>query len=144
MENINFNITIKSRLEKTAQMIACQIRESGYEEKNYKGEMVKRKGLLRNVLAKGWTNPQNGEIQVSMIITNYMETPIWLVFETMQKLCLKFQTEIISSEFFGEVTKECYLQTAKYIQMTNSNSPKKELSLEESKKLVEESFLVKK
>lgn len=111
---IAYNINLSTKLVKTAKMIAGEIRESGFIDKNHKGETVKRKGLLKNVKAIGWYMEEFKTMQVSMNLTNYLETPLWQVFETAKLLARKYSVQITGSELVGLIPEDCILDAGRY------------------------------
>lgn len=99
---IAFNINLNTKDIRIAQKIAGLIRESGIGAKP---------GILKYVKAIGWYIKEFDKVQISMNLTDYNQTPIWRVFEEIQKLALHFETKITGSELVGMIPKKALLET---------------------------------
>lgn len=92
-----YNINLQTNDVSKAKEIASIVRESGSNGKT---------GLLKNVKAIGWWVNQFGLCQVSTNITNFNETPIHLVFETIKTEAKKMGIATKGSELIGLIPQK--------------------------------------
>jgi glutamate formiminotransferase len=105
MPLIAYNINLNTDRLDVAKKIAAAIRHSS--------------GGFRFVKAAGFELKDRGIVQVSMNLTNYEKTPMFRVFETVQREAERYGVSILESEIVGLVpaaalhaTAEFYLQIA--------------------------------
>jgi glutamate formiminotransferase len=105
MALIAYNINLATDRIDVAKKIAAAIRYSS--------------GGYRYVKAAGFKLEERGIVQVSMNLTNYENTPIFRVFETVKREAARYGVSILESEIVGLVpaaalnaTAEFYLQIA--------------------------------
>lgn len=92
-----YNVNLLTNDVSIAKEIASIIRESG---KNG------QPGMLKNVKAIGWWVNNYGLCQVSTNITNFIETPIHHVFETIKKIATKMGIPTKGSELIGLIPQK--------------------------------------
>jgi glutamate formiminotransferase len=107
MPLIAYNINLSTDRLEVAKTIAAAVRFSS--------------GGYRYVKALGIKLDDRGIVQVSMNLTNYEETPIFRVFETVKREAARYGVSILESEFVGLVpaaalvgASEFYLQLARF------------------------------
>ena len=89
---IAYNINLKSSEIKIAKEISKEIRESN--------------GGLKNVKAIGIKLDSRKTAQVSMNLTNFRVSNMSDVYKAVEKLCKKYNTEILESELIGLTPKK--------------------------------------
>ena len=89
MPLIAYNINLATDRLDVAKKIAASIRQSG--------------GGYRFVKAMGITLADREIVQVSMNLTNYEETPIFRVFETVKREAARYGVRVLESEIVGLV-----------------------------------------
>lgn len=90
------------------------------------------RGGYRFVKALGFEIKERNQVQVSMNMTNYQQTPLFRVFETIKREAERYGVAVTSSEIVGLVPTEAILQSADfYLQLENFS---KEQLLEEKLK----------
>ena len=98
-----YNVNLQTNDVSIAKEIASIIRESGSNGKA---------GLLKNVKAIGWWVNHFGLCQVSTNITNFNETPIHLVFETIKTEAKKMGIATKGSELIGLIPQKALEEAA--------------------------------
>jgi glutamate formiminotransferase len=71
-------------------------------------------GGFRYVKAMGLALEDRGIVQVSMNLTNFEKTPIFRVFETVQREAARYGVTILESEVVGLVPAAALVQAAEY------------------------------
>ena len=84
---IAYNVNLATNEIDIARTIARSVREKG--------------GGLRHVKALGMTLADRGIVQVSMNLTNYEETPIEQVFDTVEREAARLGVRVVESEIVG-------------------------------------------
>ena len=103
---IAYNINMaKSCTLSTAKLIASIIRESG--NKN-------QLGWLKKLKAIGWYLEDIDKIQISCNLTNYKQTPLFLVYELVKSLSVDLNTFTTGSQIIGLVPFEAMLDCYRY------------------------------
>jgi glutamate formiminotransferase/formiminotetrahydrofolate cyclodeaminase len=87
---IAYNFNLNTTSVEIAKKIANEIRESGSSPHK-----------LKYVKAIGWYMKNYQIAQVSTNLTNFRETPVHLVFETINKIAEKYKVKITGSELVG-------------------------------------------
>ena len=95
---IAYNVNLASQDLNIAKVIAQTVRESN--------------GGLRSVKAVGISLKSRGMVQVSMNLTNYEETPVYVAFEAVKSEALKRGIEVHSSEVIGLIPEGAVAQVA--------------------------------
>jgi glutamate formiminotransferase len=95
---IAYNINLKSDRLDIAKRIAAAVRQSG--------------GGLPHVKAAGFRLEHRGIVQVSMNLTNYEETPIFVVFEAVRREAERYGVTILESEIIGLVPAAALVSAA--------------------------------
>jgi glutamate formiminotransferase/formiminotetrahydrofolate cyclodeaminase len=116
---IAYNVNLDVNDSSIAHEIALRIRESGRPKKNEKGEfMLDEKGkkiiipgTLKNIKAIGVLLERYHLSQVSMNVTNYLETPPHVAFEEVKKQAESVGAKVTGSEIVG-LTPKAALVTA--------------------------------
>lgn len=111
---IAYNVNLNTRDKKLANEVALAVREggraardaSGAIVKDAKGEKVMIPGRLRHVRAIGWYIDTYRKAQVSINLTNYRETPLHVVYETVKEEAEKLGLSVCGSELVGLVPLE--------------------------------------
>jgi glutamate formiminotransferase/formiminotetrahydrofolate cyclodeaminase len=114
---IAYNVNLKTKDIKFAKEIAEILRESGRYKKDksgriikINGENVKEPGRLLNVKGMGISLEKFNITQVSMNLTNYNVTPIYVAFEEVKKEAKRRGIEVLGSEIIGLVPLEVLIQ----------------------------------
>ena len=95
---IAYNVNLASQDLNIAKAIAQTVRESD--------------GGLRSVKAVGISLKSRGIVQVSMNLTNYEETPVYVAFEAVKAEGLKRGVAVQSSEVIGLIPEDAVAQIA--------------------------------
>ena len=104
MPLIAYNINLATDRLDVAKKIAASIRQSG--------------GGYRFVKAMGIALADRGIVQVSMNLTNYEETPIFRVFETVKREAARYGVRVLESEIVGLVPAAALTGAAEfYLQL---------------------------
>lgn len=110
---IAYNVNLDANDHSIAHEIALRIRESGRPKKNEKGELVLDEngkkiiipGTLKHIKAMGMLLARYHLAQVSMNVTNYIETPPHVAFEEVKKHAESLGAKVTGSEIVGLVPK---------------------------------------
>src|SRR3989442_4084517 len=103
---IAYNVNLASQDLNIAKAIAQTVRESD--------------GGLRSVKAVGIALKSRGMVQVSMNLTNYEETPVYLAYEAVKAEAAKRGVEVQSSEVIGLIPEAAVAQVAgHYLKLEN-------------------------
>lgn len=112
---VAYNINLETESVDIAKKIAKEVRESGSFYSNpFTGELRKIPGILKNVKAIGWYISDFDVVQVSMNITNFVETPIYLVYETVKERAAAHGTKVTGSELIGLIPSLALLEVGTY------------------------------
>jgi glutamate formiminotransferase len=104
MPLIAYNVNLNTTDLELAKMIAKSIRE--------------KDGGFPYVKAMGFDIHDKGIVQVSMNLTNYLETPIYDVFNEIKRHCDEHNIEILESELIGLAPMDALLETSiKYLKL---------------------------
>jgi glutamate formiminotransferase / formiminotetrahydrofolate cyclodeaminase len=106
---VAYNVNLNTRDPKLANELALTIREGGRAARDAAGAIIKDKdgknvmvpGLLRHVRAIGWYIDDYRCAQVSINLTNYRETALHLVYETVKAEAGKLGMSVTGSEVVG-------------------------------------------
>ena len=103
---IAYNINMSSNCDiNTAKLISSLIRESGNK---------KQSGWIHNLKAIGWYLDDINKVQVSCNLTNYKQTPLYIVYELISSLSKLFNVHVTGSELVGLVPYQALLDTYRY------------------------------
>jgi len=118
---IAYNVNIKSTDVSKAKEIAEILRESGRPQRDDKGNIikidgkpVKIPGRLKHFKGMGVSLEKYNITQVSINLTNYNVTPLYIAFEEVKKEADRLGVEVDGSEIVGLVPLEALLKTGKY------------------------------
>ena len=111
---VAYNVNLNTRDRSIAELIAGQIRESGRSIVDKNGTEKKVPGLLKNIKAVGWFIEEYGCAQVSMNLTDYTATPLYVIYETIKELARLEGTHVTGSEIVGIIPKDGLLETGSY------------------------------
>jgi glutamate formiminotransferase / 5-formyltetrahydrofolate cyclo-ligase len=100
MPLIAYNINLQTDRLEVAKKIAAAIRHSS--------------GGLRYVKAMGIALEDRGIVQVSMNLTNYEKTPIFRVFDLVQREAARYGVSVLESEIVGLVPSAALVSSAEY------------------------------
>ncbi|WP_096894257.1 glutamate formimidoyltransferase [Candidatus Scalindua japonica] len=117
---IAYNVNLNTRDVSIADKIAKKIRESGSMIVDKTGLKKRVPGILKYVKAIGVELNEYNITQVSLNLTNYKETAIHKVFETIKAQAKIYGIEATGSEIIGLVPKEALLEAG--IFYTDGNS----------------------
>lgn len=113
MPLIAYNVNLKTSDLDLAKSIAKQIRF--------------KDGGFKYVKAMGIDLKDRGIVQVSMNLTNYLETPIKVVYDKIQELAGEKGVEIIESEIIGLIPNDALLDVAQHYLKVAAFNPKQVL-----------------
>ena len=117
---IAYNVNLSFDDIRVANAIAKSVRESGFMIKDETGEKKRVPGMLKYVKAIGVELREYNISQVSMNLTNYKETPIHTVFETVKAQARKYGMEATGSEIIGLVPKDAMIEAGAFYAGNNS------------------------
>ena len=100
MPLIAYNVNLASNDLALAKRIATTIRE--------------RDGGFKNVKALGLEIKEKGIVQVSMNLTNYLETPVYKVFDKIQELAGAAGVAVLESEVIGLIPLAAMVECAQH------------------------------
>ena len=127
---IAYNVNLNTKDKKMASDIALDVREAGRARRDKKGKilrnkdgkMLKKAGKLKHTKAVGWYIDEYKKAQVSMNLTNYLETPIYKAFEEIRKQANKRGLRVTGSEIVGLVPKKSLIDSGIYY-LKKQNKP---------------------
>ena len=119
---IAYNVNLNTRDKKLANEVALAVREGGRAARDAAGNIVKDAhgekvmipGRLRHVRAIGWYIDTYRKAQVSINLTNYRETPLHVVYETVKEEAEKLGLSVCGSELVGLVPLEPLVEAGRY------------------------------
>lgn len=119
---IAYNINLNTRDKKLANDVALSVREAGKAARDANGQIMKDStgknvmlpGRLKNVRAIGWYIDSYRKAQVSINLTNYKETPLHLVYETVKEEAEKIGLAVCGSELVGLVPLDTLSTAGRY------------------------------
>jgi len=109
MPLIAYNINLATDRLEVAKKIASAIRQSS--------------GGFRYVKAMGVSLADRGIVQVSINLTNYEKTPIFRVFEAVQREATRYGVTVLESEIVGLVPAAALVGTAEHFLQLTSFTP---------------------
>jgi len=128
---IAYNVNLNTKSAKLANEIAFDIRENGRPVKdpqtgklikNQQGEILRTLGTCKSLKAIGWYIDEYGQAQVSMNLTNMMETPLHKAFEECRKSADRLGLVVTGSELVGLVPKKALLDAGVYFMKKQNRS----------------------
>lgn len=122
---IAYNVNLNTRSTRIANRIAFDVREAGriLREGNpisgkpvldEQGEPVRVPGKLKHVKAVGWYIEEYNMAQISMNLTNYLETPLHVAFDETCKSAEERGARVTGSELVGLVPLKPMLDAGRY------------------------------
>ncbi len=122
---IAYNINLNTRSVRRANSVAFDVRERGRllrkghplfgtPLKDEDGTPLRIPGSLKGVKAIGWYIDEYGVAQISMNITRLRETPLHVVFETVERRALARGMRVTGSEIVGLVPLKVLLDAGRY------------------------------
>ena len=119
---VAYNVNLNTRDPKLANEVALTIREGGRAARDASGAIIKDKdgknlmvpGLLRHVRAIGWYIDDYRCAQVSINLTNYRETPLHIVYETVKAEAAKLGMSVTGSEVVGLLPLAPLVEAGRY------------------------------
>jgi glutamate formiminotransferase / 5-formyltetrahydrofolate cyclo-ligase len=109
MPLIAYNINLATDRLDVAKKIAAAIRHSS--------------GGLRFVKAMGLALEDRQIVQVSMNLTNFEKTPVFRVFDLVQREAARYGVQVLESEIVGLIPQAALLQAAEYYLQISGFSP---------------------
>jgi len=120
---INYNLNTTST--RRANAIAFDVRERGRSKreggtldgkiiKDVNGKPIMIPGTLKHTKAIGWFIEEYGVAQISMNMTNIIETPIHIAFEEVNDKARKRGLRVTGSELVGVVPLQAILDAGKF------------------------------
>lgn len=128
---IAYNVNLNTKSTKLANEIAFDIRENGRPVKdpqtgklikNQQGEILRTPGTCKSLKAIGWYIDEYGQAQVSMNLTNMLETPLHKAFEECRKSADRLGLVVTGSELVGLVPKKALLDAGIYYMKKQNRS----------------------
>lgn len=108
---IAYNVNLNTRDIHIANEIAKKVRESGCFIHDENGMRERVPGILKYLKAIGVELKEHNITQVSLNLTNYKETSMHKVFETIKAQARAFGVEATGSEVIGLVPKDALVAT---------------------------------
>ncbi len=127
---IAYNVNLNTRDVSVANEIAKKVRESGSMIIDKTGKKRRVPGILKYVKAIGVELNEYNITQVSLNLTNYKETSIYKVFETVKAQARKYGAEATGSEVIGLVPKEALMETGVFYTGNNMKDNLIEVAIE--------------
>ena len=135
---IAYNVNLNTKDKKIATDIALDVREAGRARRDRSGKILryrdgkirKKAGTLKYTKAVGWFIDEYKKAQVSMNLTNYLETPIHIAFEEIRNQARKRGLRVTGSEIVGLVPKKSLIDAGIYYLKKQNKSiaiPDKEI-----------------
>ncbi len=133
---IAYNVNIKASDVKYSKEIGEILRESGYAKRDENGNIIKVDGKtlkvpgrLKEVKGMGVVLEKYNISQVSMNLTNYNTTPMYVAFEESKKEAARLGVEVNGSEIVGLVPLEAMLQAGRFYSNGKTNDEKSLVNL---------------
>ena len=128
---VAYNVNLNTRDKKLANEVALSVREGGRAARDESGAIVKGPdgknvmvpGRLKNVRAIGWYIDAYRKAQVSINLTNYRQTPLHVVYETVKEEAEKLGLSVCGSELVGLVPLEPLVEAGRYYLGRMGKSP---------------------
>ncbi|MCP4255562.1 MAG: glutamate formimidoyltransferase [Candidatus Scalindua sp.] len=111
---IAYNVNLNTMDVSIANEIAKKVRESGSMVIDKTGVRKRVPGLLKYVKAIGVELNEHNITQVSLNLTNYKETSMHKVFETIKAQAKEYGVEATGSEVIGLVPKESLVEAGAF------------------------------
>jgi len=111
---IAYNVNLNTTSTRRANSVAFDVREAGRKVKNEKGEDVHQPGTCKAVKGIGWFIEEYGVAQVSMNLTDIMQTPIHKAFDECVKSAYTRGMRVTGSELIGLIPLQSMLEAGKY------------------------------
>ncbi|MFM1898777.1 MAG: hypothetical protein RL577_1017 [Bacteroidota bacterium] len=122
---IAYNVNLNTRSTRIANRIAFDVREagrilrdgnpiSGKPVLDEQGEPVRIPGKLKHVKAVGWYIEEYNMAQISMNLTNYLETPLHVAFDETCKSAEERGARVTGSELVGLIPLKPMLDAGRY------------------------------
>lgn len=122
---VAYNVNLNTTSVKKANEVAFDVRENGRPKRendsptgkillDENGEQLRTPGTLKSVKAIGWFIEEYGIAQVSMNLTNIIETPLHMAFEEVVKSAFSHGMRVTGSELIGLVPKKVMVDAGKY------------------------------
>src|SRR6266513_380546 len=122
---VAYNVNLNTKSVRRANSVAFDVREqgrfktedgtpSGKKVLDAKGKPVRVPGMLKHVKAIGWFVKEYGIAQVSMNLTNIVETPLHVAFDACVESAIKRGLRVTGSEIVGMVPKKCLTDAGRY------------------------------
>jgi glutamate formiminotransferase/formiminotetrahydrofolate cyclodeaminase len=127
---IAYNVNLNTRDVSIANEIAKKVRESGSMQIDETGVKNRVPGILKYVKAIGVELNEYNITQVSLNLTNYKETSIHKVFETIKAQAKVYGIEATGSEVIGLVPKEALIEAGAFYTSNNSEDNLVEAAIE--------------
>lgn len=135
---IAYNINLNTRDQSLAREIAFNVREAGRakRDENYNiirhsdGTSVKIPGKLKEIKGIGWYIEEYGVAQISVNLTNYKITPLYILFDTCIEEAEKLGLRVTGSELVGLIPKDAILEVGRhYLKKAkrSTGAPEREL-----------------
>ncbi len=119
---IAYNVNLNTRDVNIANEIAKKVRESGSMTIDEVGVKRRVPGILKYVKAIGVELNEYNITQVSLNLTNYKETAIHKVFETIKAQAKVHGVEATGSEIIGLIPKEALIAAGTFYTGNNSEN----------------------
>ncbi len=123
---VAFNISLDTKDEYIATLIAQKMRSSGYKEKLPDGTTLHHKGLLPQLRAIGWYMDDFDHAQVSMNLLDYNITSPLTVMNLCSEIAKEFSVNIIGAELIGLIPETCIIEAGQY-KLSNNYATKEKV-----------------
>jgi len=127
---IAYNVNLNTREVNVANEIAKKVRESGSMIIDKAGKKKRVPGILKYVKAIGVELNEYNITQVSLNLTNYKETSMHEVFESIKAQAKAHGIEATGSEIIGLVPKEALLEAGAFYTGNNVKNNLIEVAIE--------------
>ncbi len=127
---IAYNVNLNTRDVSVANEIAKKVRESGSMTIDEAGVKQRTPGILKYVKAIGVELNEYNITQVSLNLTNFKETSMHKVFETIKAQAREYGVEATGSEVIGLVPKEALIEAGDFYTGNNTENGLVEAAIE--------------
>jgi glutamate formiminotransferase/formiminotetrahydrofolate cyclodeaminase len=122
---VAFNVNLNTTSVRRANEIASRVREQGYFERvpdepwgelvlDAAGNKVRKPGRLKHVKGIGWFIEEYGIAQISMNLTNIVETPVHVAFDAVCEEAQARGVRVTGSELVGLVPLSALLDAGRH------------------------------
>ena len=119
---VAMNCTLDSRDVAEAQCIASQLREFQHVRRSANGEIVQRVSAgMPGLRALGWFSERDGFSQVTMNVTDIVQSPPYRVFARLLELVEQRGGRVLGTELVGMIPEKLVLEAGLHVDSNSVN-----------------------